>query len=495
MDYSAEAKRNRFFRGKRMQAEEFTIEQGYGIERRRLINRTVLGWGVAAGYELTEQGKPKDSAPLPKAEPSENGPDQSSAASRDDLATSTPLEASGHPQPVEGGYADQQSQPAADTYGATSQVEDRTKHYPLLIGEGFALDKIGREVVCEETLLDKTNTFIMVWDNGAWCARDLSKLTAGSYTLAVHYAEEKSGAVVPAHLCGCSHPERGYVTETAVFSLRTRVEDCGCGDPDCASDNCTDCVHDACVGDIRGPHARLSQWINGRKVGFQSHLHCWDRYDIALHEGIDLACIHVEPAERDCDPFKVIIEDASGPRRLVKNNDLLFDLIRGADLACIKDFSWKAWHRNLTFMSWDVFDQLLSDITVTLSRPVRVSSLQPDVVVITAYIENSEGWRRAYRIPTELVSMPTKPMVPGQTDRFQVVHDQTWSTDEAAKLANSKFQDNPSFYVEIEVRGDLIEDCGGLHLDANKDGVPGGTFVSRLRVLAKERPPKQGKSE
>ena len=47
-------KRNRFFRGKRMKADDFQIEQAYGIERRRIINRSVIGAGVVNGFAMTK---------------------------------------------------------------------------------------------------------------------------------------------------------------------------------------------------------------------------------------------------------------------------------------------------------------------------------------------------------------------------------------------------------------------------------------------------------
>jgi hypothetical protein len=55
----ASGKRNRYFRSKRLKAEEFSIEQAYGIERRRLLNRSVVGWGVVRGFSL-EQEEPND---------------------------------------------------------------------------------------------------------------------------------------------------------------------------------------------------------------------------------------------------------------------------------------------------------------------------------------------------------------------------------------------------------------------------------------------------
>ncbi len=41
--------RNRYYRHKAMTAEDFRKEQDYMIERRRLINRAVIGWGVVNG--------------------------------------------------------------------------------------------------------------------------------------------------------------------------------------------------------------------------------------------------------------------------------------------------------------------------------------------------------------------------------------------------------------------------------------------------------------
>jgi hypothetical protein len=47
------SERNRYFRGKKLTVADFEVEQDYLIERRRLINRTMLGWGVAEGFAIT----------------------------------------------------------------------------------------------------------------------------------------------------------------------------------------------------------------------------------------------------------------------------------------------------------------------------------------------------------------------------------------------------------------------------------------------------------
>ena len=38
--------RNNYFDGKRLTTDSFRIEQRYFLDRGRLINRAVLGWGV-----------------------------------------------------------------------------------------------------------------------------------------------------------------------------------------------------------------------------------------------------------------------------------------------------------------------------------------------------------------------------------------------------------------------------------------------------------------
>ncbi|MFO1207188.1 MAG: hypothetical protein U1E63_15940 [Burkholderiales bacterium] len=39
-------------KGKRLTADSFQVEQSYLLERRRLLNRTIHGWGVVYGYAV-----------------------------------------------------------------------------------------------------------------------------------------------------------------------------------------------------------------------------------------------------------------------------------------------------------------------------------------------------------------------------------------------------------------------------------------------------------
>jgi hypothetical protein len=53
-----EFKRNKYFTGKLMSAEDFQDEQDYHIEKRRLHNRLLHGYGVVTGLELSMSDDP-----------------------------------------------------------------------------------------------------------------------------------------------------------------------------------------------------------------------------------------------------------------------------------------------------------------------------------------------------------------------------------------------------------------------------------------------------
>ena len=490
-----DGKRNRFVRGKRMHAEDYDLEQDYGIARRRLINRAVLGWGVVQGFALWGPPKPKRPRPAAAgdraAQPSPAGLDAAieTMQSTEQLAEAPPPPPA--PPPEDG-----------------KEIEGKA----LWTGRGFALDQQGREVVrLEDCVLSRDNTFLLHEENGCLYVRDIGKLTeAGHYVLAVHYAEEKCGGHVDHRPCDCGRPERGYVSETAVFSLR-RVRHCPCGDPGCQGDGCKDCEacpEDACKADIRGPHARLSEWITHRDLADGSRLECWSRFEVALRDGVDLACLDVRAVVDDCKPLEITqILDHNGPRRLVKNNDLLFDLIRGCDLTYIKDITWKDdLHRKIkpradwaTFAGYFLGNGLKGGQTgfvLTFTRPVRIDTLQRDVVAMTAYfLDSSTGWRNGLRVPiTDL-----EPINPSgdHADGFRVIVRSDWVDDEIEPGGKSHFEDE-NFYVEFEFRASLVKDCADLTVAATygeRASAPGGVFTSSFRVKAKERPTKNIDSE
>jgi hypothetical protein len=232
------------------------------------------------------------------------------------------------------------------------------------------------------------------------------------------------------------------------------------------------------------------------------------RVRVDLRNGVPLACVRIVP-EGDCDgrwAFGLEIEDC-GPRRLVKRNDLLFDLIRGCDLTRIADIGWKRWHRKSEPIPFDDFRKAFEgggdsktgfisrDFWVKFSRPVRWETVRRDCFVMTVIVaERDDSWWETLRVPIVRVERPDGDLI----DRARIVVDGAWLKD-TLRGASSLFQGRVT-RVEIEVRGDFIVDCNGQTVDANPhgltavptgNGTPGGTFLSTFLVDAAPSRPRQ----
>jgi len=156
--------RNQYFEGKRLTADSFRVEQSYLLERRRLLNRAIHGWGVVYGYSLK------------------------------------PAPASGHR--------------TQDNSGA------------LDIGTGLALDECGRELlftradpldVEDVILLDAKGARIEQPPDDAYKSYDEKQRAQHSETcwlLSVHYAEQGVGPVKVNDPCSCERKEWEHVCET-----------------------------------------------------------------------------------------------------------------------------------------------------------------------------------------------------------------------------------------------------------------------------------------
>lgn len=430
----ASGKRNRFFRNKKMKAEVFTTDHAYFIGRRRLVNRAVLGWGVVYGFPMSGS--------------------------------------------------------------------------PITVGRGFALDRHGREiVVTTPAAIDRTNAFVA--DPGGSCrTTPIEEISPGRYVLAAHYAERPAGPTQAPDPCGCDHPEREHICETVVFSLRPLGKDgqCPCAEASCQrSCNCQpyepdpdnpDQLVDPCGGAGRGPHACLCEWVTGAAPP-DNDLRCtWNDHTFDLTDGVDLACVTVTGPPGKCEPVGLTIDDACGPRKLVKNNDLLYDLLRGCDLTHISRISWEGWHRSRDVVPWVEFAKMFppdrkTGFVIEFSAPVLVDTIRRDTVLVTVFtIDQGTGWRIPRRIPLRI----DKDSVDGRTtQRIRLLMSPKWIGDEGPQAGESLLAGR-EFNVEIEVRGDLILDCHGQPVDADAvgvratpsgDGMPGGTYVSSFHVEGK----------
>ena len=428
--------RNRYYVGKRLTPASFDAEQDYQLQRRRLINRAIHGWGVVHGLALT----PADAA-------------------------------------------------CGGSGGA------------LQVGPGLALDRAGRELVVATA---RTLRYADVIQAGATKTQDNE---AGCWLLSAHYAERRMEPVMLKDDCHCERHEWDRVCEDVVFSLRP-IDCAEC----CVGEPCELCC--SCMGDCedplsphnRGPHRCLCTHLTGLAVGAQIESLCkvGDCVDADLHNGVALACVSLKADDCGGWVFDTVV-DGCGPRRLVKRNDLLFDLIRGCDLTVIDEISWAPWHRSLDPVALSDFsarfstldtppDACVTDFWVHFSRPVSLASLQADAFSMTVVgPQESTGWGDMLRVP--IVGIRPDELS-GASNEFAskatLVVDGEWFADELRRGAKrwSVFRDDVS-QVEIEVRGDYLVDCNGQAVDANPrglqsvpsgNGTPGGTYLSTFSV-------------
>jgi hypothetical protein len=196
--------------------------------------------------------------------------------------------------------------------------------------------------------------------------------------------------------------------------------------------------------------------------------------------------------------------EACGPRRTVKRNDALFDLIRGCDLTRISAIGWDDWHRSEKLVEWSQFSKAFGseaptgqNVTrkfwVKFSRPVLKESVRVDCFSMTVLVTEDEGgWYTPRRVPIVGIKMRDAAGMPGYVTRARLIVDAGWAGD---GLNGRRTIFDEIATVEIEIRGDFIVDCNGQAIDANAigqsaaptgNGTPGGTFHSSFRVQARE---------
>jgi hypothetical protein len=467
--------RNNYFEGKRLTADAFRVEQDYLIDRRRLLNRAIHGWGVVYGFGM-------------KMAP----PDEDGAAGR------------------------------------------------FHIDQGLALDACGRELVRVRGAAVGLRDVVLIDDKGKRLSRDDAGLGDDDqrnpqridprrecWMLSVHYAEQSMDPMPVNDPCSCERKEWDHVCETVRFSLR-RVNcreccdqhdctlDCECGAGPCCDEHRTG-KHPIEMGAAvarrlrkhpvqRGGCRCLCEHLTGLR--FPDDCDCLTeieepcaRVRVDLRHGVPLACVSL--TQDDCERWIFDEEfEACGPRRLVKRNDLLFDLIRGCDLTRISAIGWAPWHRLETEVSFKDFqasfgDQdpadkdrnITRDYWVEFSRPVRAETVRADCFSMTITItEDAEGWYESRRVP--IVDVVKSGGDGVHITRATLVVEAGWATD-AVTVRRHKIFDKDNALVEIAVLGDFIVDCNGQTVDANAiglappptgNGTPGGTFHSNFRV-------------
>jgi hypothetical protein len=376
----------------------------------------------------------------------------------------------------------------------------------------------------------------------------------GCWLLSVHYAERPVSPVQIVDPCSCERDEWDQVCETVRYSLRWIGDcrkcclphecelKCGCGTGPCCEPPKREPVpttqherprlegvltadrsdtqpigdkkgypvpapagHERPVFERGGCRCLCEHLTNLPIVGDGGPLYEIEepcgRVRVDLHYGVPLACVKLKKGECGWE-FDSIYDDC-GPRRLVKRNDLLFDLVRGCDLTRIADIGWRTWHRHPKPIEFDDFyagfgsdagedpAMLTKKFWVRFSRPVRKETVTPDAFAMTVIVaERDDGWGEARRVP--IVRIDSEPLAndepEGHVSKATLVVRKKWFQQ---ALKGLTLFDRDRGRVEIEVRGDYIIDCNGQAVDANAhglqalptgNGTPGGTFFSTFRV-------------
>lgn len=484
--------RNRYFRGKLLTVADYEAEQRYAIQRRRLVNRQMLGWGVVSGFRITpaegEVGQDVEigegvafdrmGRELVACEPvqlREPGDVLWLTRGRCGLEPGQPPK-----EPVET-VAERREAEAQQQVSADGESFERKPH-----------------------------------DRGA------------HYLLCAHYAERRIDRVVVKEGCGDPVCEANHICETVVYSL-TAMADCPPGLPSCPASawepgpdgaelhkwerpESGDVPTLAALGD-RGPHRTLARWSMDRSEGgdpcCEPALYKGrDGFAFDPGAGVPLACVTI--GYRCGDPYVVSVADSIGPRRLTRPNDVLFDLIRGCDLTRIKDVGWRRFigtpadkvafeDYSAMFVGGRAGTRTPSPVDtrfwVLFSGPVQVASLSPHVIAITLlHWDSDDAVRLVRRLPvTGIKVAPTQPGdPPGSTRAFlPTVHGNYW-LEEIYSTANA-YDEREGTIVEIGVRGGLIVDANGQLVAAGggyletRPGWPGSDFISAFTVNAPSR--------
>jgi hypothetical protein len=458
------------------------------LGRRHLLNRAIHGWGVVYGYELGASDHKQEGVGQLKVGP--------------------------------GLALDKCGRELVET-GTTIQFNDVS-----------LFDKEGKRAKLEDVLKSLGITSDFSWDDPPQAVIDA--LDKWCWVLSVHYAErDRTHFKIEDHCC-CERDEWDHLCETVHYSIRPIECDkccepfpcelkCACGTGPCCEEKqptkdpqgnnpytqagnpqpTTDDSHQ------RGGCQCLCKHLTHLEIGSECDALCeieepCGNVRVDLNNGVPLACVKLVTDK--CGLVFGKIFDACGPRRLVKRNDLLFDLIRGCDLTYIKNYGWKAWHRSpdqVTFSDFaDAFTQVTPgvhkeeyvtrDFWVEFSRPVRRETVRRDCFVMNIIsLEADDWWWETSRVPIADVKLADTDLI----DRATIVVEGTW-LESTVRGNSSRLQTWPT-RVEIEVRGDFIVDCNGQTIDANAhglskgptgNGTPGGTFLSTFRVAPQESP-------
>jgi len=447
--------RNNYFYGKQFTVRDLLQEQSYLNEKRQLINRMVLGWGVVCGLEagwdpakrrlVVNEGMALDCCghEIIVCEPQHISFDQYEDQRR--CARENPRHEEKFVLCLE--YHECSAEPVELPPVACGE-QQRTEFNRVRDGFTLKIKKWGDACPKPHDHLGCLNRY----------KHDLARLG--------------------------SPPGVPCRTETIHEYLCHRLSK-GC--PEC---ECCECVVLATIlvraGKARPPdYEKAFPGAVGDKVAFGN---LTDRPQPSPEPG--------DQPERPHGEIEIIV-DACVDRRFVYNNQLLYDLIDcyHGDLPHIVDFSWRNAAYSTREIDWDAFVEMMKrGLTVYFDREMEAHSLNRHTFVITFFHEDPDsGNLFVKRIPCRNVTS-----VSGECFAATWLPDEAWFNDE---LVSQKSQLRAGVDVEITLRGSRIRDHGGKGLDGcflrdrlpTGNGTQGTDFIDWFHVRPRSNKKKDSK--
>jgi hypothetical protein len=498
-----------------MKADDFAIEQLYGIERRRIINRSVIGMGVVNGFKMAK-GRSDVGSGLAL---DEHGREIVLAAKAtlgpSNLFLVAPEHGNCRPLPIE------KAEPGRHYLLSIHYAERRFGDADLPGGCGC--EKPEKNYICETAVFSLTELRERCCCGEPSCDWKCSCRTTDSCGEREPFEPREPVRPIEKPSEAEERPNRELIAEEpnrelievqpgAIDDVIGRLHETGeLPGPGVQERQPPDVTHAPSHHRNRGPHACVCHRLMREDVDCAPPALCeWNGYWIDPCDGVPLACLTIGRGDDPCRPIDIDVLDPCGPRRFVKSNDLLYDFIRGCDLTQISWVSWAAWHRRRELMPWRLFASLFhlnehnphdpkngwTAFAVRFSAPVIIDTIRYDSIAMRAItIEQATDWRLIRRIPIthfDFAQHGDAELPPGTTNQVRVHVSTDWIADEI--LGRSTWLTWDGFEIEFELDGFGILDCHRQPIDAEAigleaaptgNGSPGGFYRSAFRVHAK----------
>lgn len=423
--------RNRYFRGKLMTIADYQAEQLYMIQRRRVVNRMLLGWGVVTGFHVDRHGNELTISPGVALDPCGReiiACEPVTIRDQDDILWlyqgKCGLEAKG---PFEAGC-----------YLLSAHYAERQ------------VDGVRVSTSCDESECETNH----ICETVVYSLRQLHPEHHPIRVLECSDLEPKPGDEPGAVDCTRPHVDRVYSSS--------------CGNL------CLDDPRD--WGDRRFKPCEVCKLSNHDDI----------RFDGGAGVGLAIVCFKLDDCNKlifDEDVQQIVrgceltrIKDV-GWRNWHENPDIVVEL--------------DTFREMFVDPGEDESSPVDTRFWICFTAPVQIASLRRNVMSITmVQFDKNEEVLTVERVPiVGIWCQAPRPDDPAYTTRgFRPFIPNEYYQGELDKKAKSSL-DNETL-VEIRVEGDLIIDWAGRPIDANSiaqhlpsgNGTPGGEFFSSWRV-------------